>query len=242
MTAYHMRLTEPRPFFAEVPYYLWGQVNYDSEGDCKSPTDRNWTCLELTNRETRERLHFSSEAESWEISGEDPTAARAAQFLTSRCGGQWISPLPAQQLSGWDHDRALARADRVRAEFERPELGPFDVGHWFWGSWKWVGWFATEFTWVGRWIMHSVVTNDPRAVNLCIHWLHDGTVNELQSRALRYALNRFTSQSFATDQEWVAWYEKGGGSAQYPEPNFTQWHEDLKAQVVISAPDAERPS
>jgi hypothetical protein len=43
MATHRLRLTEPRPFFAEVPYYLWGQVNYDSEGDCKSPTDREWT-------------------------------------------------------------------------------------------------------------------------------------------------------------------------------------------------------
>jgi hypothetical protein len=47
---------EPLPFFAEYPYYLWGEVNYDSEGDCKRPTDRAWTRLELANRATRVRL------------------------------------------------------------------------------------------------------------------------------------------------------------------------------------------
>jgi hypothetical protein len=88
-------------------------------------------------------------------------------------------------VKGWDHERALARAARVQMEFEKPELQPFNIGHLFWGSWKWVGWFATDFTWVGRWIMHSVVTNDPRAVNLCIDWLRSGTVAEQQSQALR---------------------------------------------------------
>jgi hypothetical protein len=137
MATHRLRLVTPRPFFAEVPYYLWGQVNYDSEGDCKSPTDRNWTWLELENRETRERLQVTSQADTWEVSGEDPAAARCALFLASSCGGQWISPPTWEQLQGWDQERAMARAARVQAEFEQPKLRPFDVGHLFWGSWKW---------------------------------------------------------------------------------------------------------
>jgi len=236
MVTHRLRLDTLRPFFAEVPYYLWGQVNYDSEGDCQSPTDRNWTWLELTNRETSDHLEITSQADVWDVSGEDPSAAQAALFLASRCGGEWMSTLPSEQLQSWDHEIAMARAARVRADFEQPELRPFDVGHLFWGSWKWVGWFATEFTWVGRWIMHSIVTSDPRAVNLCIDWLRSGTVAEQQSQALRYALTRFTGRSFTTDKEWVAWYEKGGGVAQYPEPDFDQWYADLRAQVVIAGP------
>jgi hypothetical protein len=235
MTTHRVRLDELRPFFAELPYYLWGQVNYDSEGDCKSPTDRNWTWLDLTNRETREHLDITSQAEIWEVTGEDPLAARAADFLVSRCGGEWIASRPAAQLQGWDHEGAAARARRVQEEFERPELRPFDVGHWFWGSWKWVGWFATEFTWVGRWIMHSVVTGDTRAVNLCAYWLQQGTVGEQQSQALRYALGRLTGQSFTTDREWVDWYFAGAGILEYPEPDFGQWQADLKEQEVIAA-------
>jgi hypothetical protein len=233
MTTYRLRLAELRPFFAEVPYYLWGEVNYDSEGDCKSPTDRNWTWLELTNRKTRERLMIAERDGTWEVTGEDPLAARAAFFLVSRSGGEWIDAAPTGQLQNWDHGRAIARADRVRAEFERPELRPFDAGHMFWGSWKWVGGFATDFTWVGRWIMHSVVTNDPRAVELCVYWLREGTVSPRQSEALRYALNRLTNLSFATDKEWVEWYDTGGGAEKYPKPDFEKWHTDLKAQVVI---------
>lgn len=75
MTTHRLRLDSPRPYFAEVPYYLWGQVNYDSEGDCKSPTDRKWTWLELTNRETRERLEITSQEDTWEVSGTNPCAA-----------------------------------------------------------------------------------------------------------------------------------------------------------------------
>lgn len=233
MATHRLRLTAPLPFFAEAPYYLWGQVNYDSDGDCKFPTDRNWTRLDLTNRETREHLTITSQQDAWKINGEDPLAARAAAFLVSRCRGEWLTQNPSDQLLGWDHERANARAALVQAEFERLELRPFDVGKWFWGSWKWVGWFATEFTWVGRWIMHSVVTNDPRAVSLCIGWLRSGPVGEPQSQALRYALHRLTGRSYVTDKEWVDWYDSGGVQ-QYPQPDFKKWHADLKAQVVTS--------
>jgi hypothetical protein len=232
MTTHQLRLSALRPYFAEFPYYLWGQINYDSEGDCQTPTDRNWTVLELKNRETRKRLCVTGKDSSWVVEGEDPDAARAAHFLVSRCAGEWISSPPAASLEGWDHDRAMARANRVQMEFEKPELQLFDVGHWFWGSWKWVGWFATDFTWVGRWIMHSVVTNDKRAVNLCIEWLRAGPAGVQQSQALRYALTRLTGHGFATDREWVAWYD-GTGVKEYPQPDFDKWYADLKAQVVI---------
>jgi hypothetical protein len=185
-------------------------------------------------------LAVTSQADSWELTGEDPLTARAAHFLASRCHAEWLGPAPVEQLQGWDHDLAAARATRVREEFERPELRPFDVGHWFWGSWKWVGGFATEFSWIGRWIMHSVVTRDTRAVNLCADVLQQGTVGEQQSQALRYSLSRLTGRSFATDREWVDWYFAGGGIQQYPEPDFKQWHADLKEQLVIAEPGAAR--
>jgi hypothetical protein len=182
---------------------------------------------------TREPLHISGKGDLWDVAGEEPLAARAALFLASRCHGEWVGHAPTEQLQGWGHEKALARAELVREEFERPELRPFDAGHLFWGSWKWVGWFATDFTWVGRWIMHSVVRNDPRAVNLCVEWLRHGAVAEEQSQALRYALGRLTGHSFATDGEWVEWYDTGGGREACPEPDFDRWYADLKAQVVI---------
>jgi hypothetical protein len=111
-------------------------------------------------------------------------------------------------------------------------LRPFDVGQWFWGSWKWVGWFATEFTWVGRWIMHSVVTGDTRAVNLCADWFQHGPASKQQSQALRYALGRLTGRSFTTDREWVDWYFADGGIQEYPESDFKQWYADLKEQMA----------
>src|SRR5216683_5441953 len=138
MATHRIRIHEPRPFFAEVPYYLWGQVNYDSEGDCKSPTDRGWDWLDLTNRETKESLKVAGQADDWTIKGEAPLAARACLFIATRCRAEWMGDFPDQELQGWDHEQALTRAARVRTEFERPELRPFDVGHLFWGSWKWI--------------------------------------------------------------------------------------------------------
>ena len=120
----------------------------------------------------------------------------------------------------------------MRAEFGRPELRPFDVGHLFSGSWKWIGWFATEFTWVGRWIMHSIVTGDRRAVNLWAGWLQHGTDAEQQSQALRYALHRLTGRSFATDREWVGWHFADGGMQEYPEPPFMI---SMRVKVVLAS-------
>jgi hypothetical protein len=228
MAEYKLRITNDRPFFAELPYYLWGQVNYDSEGDCRTPLDRNWKWMELTHRETDEHLDIASDGNEWTISGPDPAAARLAFFMLKRCNAENVGPYLEDQLRSWNHNEAAARATRVAAEFQNELLMPFANGHMFWGSWKWIGWFGTEFTWVGRWIMDSVVRNDARAVNLCIYWLRNGTCHESQSKTLRYALERFTGQSYATDAEWLQWYDSVG-SATYPEPDFDKWYADLKA-------------
>ena len=76
---YELEIKSPRPYFAEIPYYLWGAVNYDSEGDCKYPTDTDWTWLELTNRETDEFLEITSDEDRWYVSGQGTAAARAAR-------------------------------------------------------------------------------------------------------------------------------------------------------------------
>ena len=146
MVTHELRLTEPRPFFAVVLYYVWGEVNYDSEGDSPTPIDRNWTGLELTHRDTSEELQIVGKGDLWIIEGTDPTAARAAYFLIKRCQATPVKQHTQEQLGVWDHQRAMVRSSRVQAVFERPELQPFSEGHWFWGSWKWIGWYGTDFT------------------------------------------------------------------------------------------------
>ncbi len=234
MARHQLILNGPRPYFAEFPYYLWGEVNYDSDGDCERPTDRNWTWLYLRNRDTGETLELSSEGDRWRIDGPDSLVARAELFLAHRCD---VSTFEEGAVEEWDHASAMLRAARVAEEFEQPILAPFDT-HLFWGSWKWIGWFATDFTWAGRWIMHSVVRKDPRAVSLCIRWLKHGTVSEDQTSAIRYALNCLTGARLECDGDWIEWYEGSprsqGHKTQYPEPDFDSWLADLKAQSGVA--------
>jgi hypothetical protein len=85
MAQYALRIRNLRPYFAELPYYLWGRVNYDSEGNCKNPLDREWTWMELTHRETGEVLDvFTSDSSTWYVTGPDPAAARLAYFFCFR--------------------------------------------------------------------------------------------------------------------------------------------------------------
>src|SRR5262249_26625195 len=139
------RNTEPLPFFAEYPYYLWGEVNYDSDGDCQRPTDRAWSSLSLKNRETRERLQIDREGAELGFDGD--SAVLAATLTAVRTGA--AATLPP------DHAERLARADLVRAQFLDPDLIVFDTHGW-WGGWKWIGAFSTDFTSGLRVVMQCV--------------------------------------------------------------------------------------
>jgi hypothetical protein len=233
MSKYKILIKSPRPYFAEIPYALWGEVNYDSEGDCKRPTDREWTGLELTNRDSNQRVTITSSENEFEIESDDTQlAAQTAVYLLERCPGKVINSDPRANLGEWSFAKAQERTTRVRAEFPRPELQPFD-SHLFWGSWKWVGWFASDFTWVGRWIMNSLLVQDTRAVFLCVQWLKQPPVHPDQSAALRYALRSLTGKEYRTDKEWIKWYDGGlfraAGKLIYPEPDFDKWLVELKS-------------
>jgi hypothetical protein len=66
MTTHRLRLTRPRPFFAELTYYIWGQVNYDSWGSWKwigwFGTESTWVgrCImdSVIRKDTPENLFF----------------------------------------------------------------------------------------------------------------------------------------------------------------------------------------
>lgn len=232
---YSLTIERPRPYFAELPYYLWGEVNYDSEGDCSKPTAQDWTWLDLARRDRNndDHIQITSEGSTWRVIADNPAAARTAIFLHERCSAVSVSPKPESQLGDWDCERASARARQVAEEFSSPKLKPFD-SHLFWGSWKWVGGFATHSAWVGRYIMHSILTSDPRGVNLCVQWLRDGTFNEAQSESLRYALSELTGEAFLTDRDWIKWYDGGflqkGAKLRYPVPDFNAWRNELQRQ------------
>jgi hypothetical protein len=228
MFEYKLRLAGERPYFAELPYALWGDVNYNSEGDCRRPTDRAWTWLQLTHRETGAEVTVDPDDGLFRVRSDDgPLAAQTAAFLLARAGGEAVGADPRAAVGDWSVDDALLASARVRAEFPRPELVPFDDDV-FWGSWKWVGPTGTTYTWVGRWIMNAVLHRDPRAVLLCIDWLADGTYNETQSAGLRAALAHLTGEAFSTDAAWVSWYREGGGSVRFPEPDYDAWYLEMK--------------
>lgn len=229
-----------RPYFAEVPYFLWGPVDYASSGDARRPTDRDWRDLSVVNRETGAILEVAPVPQSGgrivlAVRAVDPVLAlRAAYFLTWRTDGQTTigedSPLEthvelAAQLGDWDYKTALARSVRVRKEFGRAELMPFDDGS-FWPSWKWVGVPAVARTRVGRWIMDAVLRKDPRAVYLCVEWLRRGTASQAQTDALCYALGRFTGLDFPLPGNWITWYSTEG-APRYPRPDFNTWWAEL---------------
>ena len=185
----------------------------------------------LQHRGTREVVDVKQEKDEWRVAGEDETSARLARFLNERSGG---TPDPSLTASAgdWDHAAAVARTLPVRSEFEQVVLAPFDT-HLFWGSWKWIGWYATEFTWVGRWIMHSVVRNDPRAIELCIDWIKNSRFPE-QAAALSYAVQRLSGEPARSPREWVRWYEGGwfskGASQRFPKPDINAWLRELQQQ------------
>jgi hypothetical protein len=232
MSKYKILIEAPRPYFAELPYALWGEVNYDSEGNCKRPTDQNWSEFALTNRESGQRVSVTSSRNEFEITSDQPQlAARTAVYLLERCEGKKIGDDPGEKIGDWSYPEAQERTARVRAEFPRAELEPFDSTL-FWGSWKWVGWYASEFTWVGRWIMNSLLVKDTRAVFLCMQWLKQPPVHPDQSAALRSALKTLTGKEHRTNKDWIQWYEGGlfqtAGKQIYPEPDFDQWLVELK--------------
>lgn len=226
---YKLVVSSPRPYFAEFPYALWGEVNYDSDGNCKRPTDQEWTELELRHRDTDENVEITGSGQEFSVESENPAlAARATIFFAERSGATIIGDAPQPYTGAWSYSSAYAVTSRIRAEFPRKELIPFD-SHLFWGSWKWVGWYSTDFTWVGRWIMNALLMHDTRAVSLCIDWLKAGTLNPNRSVALRHALQLLTTQHFPSDQEWILWYENGTGHELYPEPDFLAWLNELKS-------------
>ena len=118
MTKYTILIESPRPYFAEIPYALWDEVNYDSEGDCKRPTDQDWNEFEVTNRESRQRVFITSTPDEFEIESDEPQlAARTAVYLLEQCSGKIIGDDPRENVGKWLYAEALERTARIRAEF-----------------------------------------------------------------------------------------------------------------------------
>jgi len=232
-----IQITGKLPYFAEIPYWMWGEINYDSEGDCKSPTSQDWTFLEVTNRESKERILIHKDSENvFRIGANSAESAKKLYALL-----KYRSNAQSASLNDDRTDELILKNQiqiaRIIREFPDPRLILFDH-HGFWGSWKWVGWFATDFTWVGRWIMNSVLTNDNRAVFLCYTLLKEYRTTKMNEDALIYALNYLSKHDFKDKNELFHWYEgskveqEESGKTLYPEPDYNSWAEDLKRQNI----------
>jgi hypothetical protein len=115
-----------RPLYYSVAAFLWGGgVEVDSDGDCESPSDRNWTELTLSKRNhfgnvcvdpvSREPLVLVVASRSRE------DAARAAYYLAAKTKGtcSWSENGPSfspdqlcDDIGSFDLKKAFEDAER----------------------------------------------------------------------------------------------------------------------------------
>jgi hypothetical protein len=196
---------KPLPFFAEYPYFLWGEVNYDSEGDCARPTDRFWTELDVTNRHDDTTVSILREGSDtappvYSVSGSDLLTVQRAAYLTALRTEGGILTGEASSPEAPDRHFAdvpyltdfRAEADEVQAMFLNPALIPFDTQAW-WGGWKWCRETASEFTSGLRHTMLAVQRGT--ADDKFMKWLKDywnQPVPEWHREGVRHALTVLT--------------------------------------------------
>lgn len=88
-------LTNPgaRPPYPDMAYFLWGDVDFDSDGNSfAGPNDPNWTELTIIRRpDHEERVEIDPISDSpliLKIRSSTPNLAhKAAEFLQRVCGG-----------------------------------------------------------------------------------------------------------------------------------------------------------
>jgi hypothetical protein len=83
----------PRPPFAELAGALWGDADFDSDGDSSRSGATTWTELTLTRRTERsERIDIDPVGGEGRLilritSDSETLVQKAADFLSQRCGG-----------------------------------------------------------------------------------------------------------------------------------------------------------
>ena len=125
VTTFFVRTPNPRPDFRSVAVFLWDEEHdYDSDGDCLYPADRNWTELTLDSREREnERVDVdpvSEEPLTLKVKSEQPSlAVRAAYYLavvtqgavSEEISGKYVDAGAfRERLGGFDVESALERA------------------------------------------------------------------------------------------------------------------------------------
>jgi hypothetical protein len=118
MTSFFVRTPNPRPDFRSVAAFLWDEKHdFDSDGDCLYPADRNWTELTLDSRERKNESvdvdPVSDAPLTLKVRSERPhLAARVAYYLAIATDG-----VMSEEFSG----------KYVGASSFREQLGDFDV-------------------------------------------------------------------------------------------------------------------
>ncbi len=213
----------PLPFFAEYPYFLWGEVNYDSEGDCKKPTDRSWEFLFLDHRDNEGddleiRKVKGEKAQIYKIEGANLKSVRLATYLTIlRTEGYIIGSNSSHKISASELekeidklDKRLADAEQIRTMFLNPVLAPFDSRGW-WGGWKWCGDRATEFTMGLRFTMKAVTEQDAdqEFINHLYDWWNEPP-QPFHREGVRYAIKTLTGKEPMKRNFLMRWFGRKG--------------------------------
>ena len=189
------------PYFAVLPYYLWGEVNYNSDGDCLNPLDRMWTYLDVYDRSNKSNyfvINVIKNRTKLIVKGDGDSVKKIYEFFSN-------SP----------NEKAMKRVLAVNYCFEHPAVKKFN-NHTFWGSWKWIGTMSSDFTITGRWIMLDAMRNSTQGVWVASSWLSHAKINNIQEQviALSMHIKEVCSLSGLSDRK-------------YYEPDSDEWENDL---------------
>ncbi|QKF94449.1 hypothetical protein QKU48_gp0991 [Fadolivirus algeromassiliense] len=158
---------EGLPYFASLPFYLWGYSNYDSDGDCKTPKDKEWSYLSVRNRENSDHfdIQIDESRTTLTVQGDEKSVNKIQEFFSDNPDAV-----------------SMKRVNVVNYCFEHPAVQKFNDNS-FWGSWKWVGVEASELTYVGRWLMMDAMRHSNKGAWVAVSWCKE-TMFEQQAKTL----------------------------------------------------------
>ena len=109
---FKITIEQPKPYFAEIPYAVWGDVNYESIGDCEFPTDSKWTFLRIYNRETDQIILIEDVNNELIIQSTDnQIAVQTTHFLIERCDAKLLEgSLNQTEVGLWTYLKAQKKA------------------------------------------------------------------------------------------------------------------------------------
>ena len=181
------------PYFAVLPYYVWGEVNYDSDGDCKFPLDKEWTYLSISNRSTKEYFNINviqdNDDKQLKIEGDPKTLDKVCEYFSDK-----------------PDSTAMCRVNVVNYCFNHPATQIFNDMSMF-GSWKWVGTLSSEFTSVGRWLMLDAMRKSNQGTYVALQWYLTTQIkaqSDILAKHLRNVCGKMFDPDIRTDLKHYA--------------------------------------